>query len=245
MTSRQQCCHRCELPNQSAFGGIIILCSICGNKRCPHATDHNLDCTKSNEPGQPGSIYGRPTELFVSLRDKAQERYRKENMNQQQPSPTKSLYNKRNGVDIQWKLTMPGAKLPEAKRPGDVGFDVSSAEKKSIRAGETVLVRTGLQLASMSPHCGDYNVFLKVEGRSGMALKGIFPVGGIIDPTYRGEIGIVLCNSSTKLYEIAEGDRIAQLVVYSVVVSPEVKMSETTEVEETVRNESGFGSSGK
>lgn len=32
-------------------------CEICGNKRCPHHSDHRLDCTNSNEPGQAGSIY--------------------------------------------------------------------------------------------------------------------------------------------------------------------------------------------
>lgn len=35
----------------------FIVCSHCGNKRCPHATDHNLECTDSNEPGQNGSDY--------------------------------------------------------------------------------------------------------------------------------------------------------------------------------------------
>lgn len=35
----------------------MVLCSICGNKRCPHATNHTLLCTDSNEPGQPGSRY--------------------------------------------------------------------------------------------------------------------------------------------------------------------------------------------
>lgn len=35
----------------------MILCPTCGNKRCPHATDHNLQCTGSNGPGQPGSRY--------------------------------------------------------------------------------------------------------------------------------------------------------------------------------------------
>lgn len=35
----------------------FIACSICGNKRCPKATDCSLDCTDSNESGQPGSIY--------------------------------------------------------------------------------------------------------------------------------------------------------------------------------------------
>lgn len=35
----------------------MFLCTHCGNKRCPHATDHHLDCTGSNEPGQKGSRY--------------------------------------------------------------------------------------------------------------------------------------------------------------------------------------------
>lgn len=35
----------------------MIVCETCGNKRCPHSTDHRLACTGSNEPGQPGSRY--------------------------------------------------------------------------------------------------------------------------------------------------------------------------------------------
>jgi len=35
----------------------MIVCAICGNKRCPHATDHELKCTNSNDSGQIGSIY--------------------------------------------------------------------------------------------------------------------------------------------------------------------------------------------
>jgi hypothetical protein len=35
----------------------FIVCSDCGNKRCPKSTDHNLTCTNSNEPGQEGSRY--------------------------------------------------------------------------------------------------------------------------------------------------------------------------------------------
>lgn len=40
------------------IGGRFIACEKCGNKRCPHATFHQLECTGSNEPGQPGSRYG-------------------------------------------------------------------------------------------------------------------------------------------------------------------------------------------
>lgn len=57
---RNECpCWKCI----DARGGMtfehqwMVLCPICGNKRCPHANDHNNACTNSNEPGQPGSAY--------------------------------------------------------------------------------------------------------------------------------------------------------------------------------------------
>ena len=46
-----------------ALTRTMVVCPICGNKRCPHATDPALACTGSNEPDQPGSIYTtQPTE---------------------------------------------------------------------------------------------------------------------------------------------------------------------------------------
>ena len=56
-------CHRC-LKGKVESHGIpvtstrMIVCPDCGNKRCPKASDHRLACTVSNEPGQPGSVYG-------------------------------------------------------------------------------------------------------------------------------------------------------------------------------------------
>ena len=59
-------CHRCIRKNNIMVPGIpgfpldaivMILCQVCGNKRCPHASDHRLECTGSNEPGQVGSVY--------------------------------------------------------------------------------------------------------------------------------------------------------------------------------------------
>jgi NADH pyrophosphatase NudC (nudix superfamily) len=48
-------CHKCRPITIDDMR--MILCPECGNKRCPHAADHNLTCTNSNEPGQPGSAY--------------------------------------------------------------------------------------------------------------------------------------------------------------------------------------------
>jgi hypothetical protein len=59
-------CHRCieEKQIKARNAGqfllntmMMILCPKCGNKRCPHASDHNLVCTGSNKPGQEGSVY--------------------------------------------------------------------------------------------------------------------------------------------------------------------------------------------
>lgn len=58
-------CHRClherdERDETGAFPAAatrMIVCDLCGNKRCPHANDHDNPCTGRNEPGQPGSAY--------------------------------------------------------------------------------------------------------------------------------------------------------------------------------------------
>lgn len=63
------CCHRCA--EGKIIRGIpvaftrLIVCRKCGNKRCPHASDHDQPCTGSNEPGQAGSI--SPQTSYVTL----------------------------------------------------------------------------------------------------------------------------------------------------------------------------------
>lgn len=53
-------CRACRPPGNlldPKNGPRFIVCGLCGNKRCPHATDHRHACTNSNEPGQPGSVF--------------------------------------------------------------------------------------------------------------------------------------------------------------------------------------------
>lgn len=50
-------CRRCVSDDPVYILSNMVVCNICGNKRCPHATDHELECTNSNEPGQKGSMY--------------------------------------------------------------------------------------------------------------------------------------------------------------------------------------------
>lgn len=50
-------CGKSDNPVIQLRGFIMIVCQLCGNKRCPHATDCSLECTRSNEVGQQGSAY--------------------------------------------------------------------------------------------------------------------------------------------------------------------------------------------
>lgn len=160
------------------------------------------------------------------------------------------------GVDkvirIKFKKMSETAKIPMAIRTGDIGFDLYCDENFSIAPGETVKVKTNIQLADMPTTDNERNrIFMKIEGRSGLSAKGIFPTGGIIDPTYRGEIGVVLnCLKSVESTDqgshfFAKGDRIAQIVVYKVATMGEAVMEESDKVTETNRGAAGFGSSGK
>ena len=63
--SKRQKCHNCHVCLEGEVNGQgipvlairMVLCPKCGNKRCPRATNHELKCTGSNQPGQSGSYY--------------------------------------------------------------------------------------------------------------------------------------------------------------------------------------------
>jgi hypothetical protein len=56
-TDCYDCLSRPELGLDNPVLYRMVTCIKCGNKRCPHATSHKLECTNSNEPNQPGSRY--------------------------------------------------------------------------------------------------------------------------------------------------------------------------------------------
>jgi len=86
-----------------------------------------------------------------------------------------------------------------------------------------------------------YKAYLKVEDTSGNAWKhGIKSMAGVIDQDYRGDIGVVLNNTTMKGISIKKGDKIAQLIAYEI---PLVTIEEITETSDTQRGEQGFGES--
>ena len=75
----------------------------------------------------------------------------------------------------------------------------------TLAAGATVAVATGIAMEFPSTHGA------LVEDRSGLAVRGVTTLAGVIDPGYRGEIKVVMTNLSAAAVEIKAGDRIAQL----------------------------------
>jgi len=80
-----------------------------------------------------------------------------------------------------------------------------------------------------------------VEDRSGLALKGVTTLAGVIDPGYRGEIRVVVTNLGVVAIEVKPGDRIAQL---RIVRRIEAEFEEVEELAEAARGAGGFGSTG-
>jgi dUTP pyrophosphatase len=81
-----------------------------------------------------------------------------------------------------------------------------------------------------------------VEDRSGLALRGVCTLAGVIDPGYRGELKVVVTNLGSETFQIKQGDRIGQL---RIVRRIEAEFAAAPTLSETGRNTRGFGSSGK
>ena len=81
----------------------------------------------------------------------------------------------------------------------------------------------------------------RIAPRSGLSLKGIDVAAGVVDRDFRGEVKVVLVNNRSTSFTIAQGDRIAQLVLERIATA-DVEIVET--VDETSRGTQGFGSTG-
>ena len=118
---------------------------------------------------------------------------------------------------------------------GDLAADLHSCSEWKLLPGETVAVPTGLALGLPD------GFGALVEDRSGLALRGLTTLAGVIDPGYRGEIKVVLTNLSGVAQTLEAGDRIAQL---RIVRRLEAEFVQVERLDETSRNLGGFGSTG-
>jgi dUTP pyrophosphatase len=129
--------------------------------------------------------------------------------------------------------------VPAYAHPGDAGADLLSTESLTLAPGQRQTVGTGVSIALPD----GYVAF--VVPRSGLAAKhGITVVNapGTVDAGYRGEIKVALLNTDSSVpYDIAVGDRIAQLIVMPVTRAVFVPVEE---LPGSHRGEGGFGSTG-
>ncbi|MBM9519982.1 dUTP diphosphatase [Desulforhopalus vacuolatus] len=133
-----------------------------------------------------------------------------------------------------------GLSLPQYQTAGAAGMDICAAVEDSVvlQPGEIVLIPAGFAMAIPD------GFEAQIRPRSGLAVKhGITLINspGTIDSDYRGEIKIPLINHGCEPFTLWRGDRIAQMVLASVV---RVEVVEVSELDNTDRGTDGFGHTG-
>lgn len=131
--------------------------------------------------------------------------------------------------------------LPEYATAGAAGMDLRANldEPVSMKPLQRILVPTGLFIELPEGYEA------QIRPRSGLAIKqGITCLNspGTVDSDYRGEIKVILVNLSNEEHSIHPGDRIAQMVIHS---TERVSWKPVSEIGLTIRNEGGFGHTGK
>ena len=132
--------------------------------------------------------------------------------------------------------------IPKRATEGSAGMDLYACIDSSvvINPGDLVTIPTGIAIELPSGHS-----MATIYARSGLGIKhGICLSNGVgvVDSDYRGEVCVGLCNVSNKPYTIEPNERIAQMVIAPVSL---MNVEEVSSLEDTVRGEGGFGSTGK
>ena len=162
-------------------------------------------------------------------------------------------------VMVRFKQLYPQAKIFKKGRPYDACYDVHAGVQFAkcgdpmwtdetttrympwiVPAGETKVIGTGISLELGRGYCGI------VKGRSGLTSKGILVQLGTIETDYRGEIGVIIHNSTCFDWACDPFDRIAQFCVQPI-YTIHFELDTTTPMSkwlDTNRGASGYGSSG-
>jgi dUTP pyrophosphatase len=133
------------------------------------------------------------------------------------------------------ELCYEDAKLPTRGTPYSAGYDLYTPCDFTLPPQQTTLVKIGVKMEIPEGFYG------RIAPRSSLGVKGIDVFAGVVDSDYRDEIGVVLYNSTSRMFVCKKGDRIAQLIVEKH-YSPEIQMTDILYNTERV---GGFGSTGK
>ena len=139
------------------------------------------------------------------------------------------------------KKVRPNALIPTYGSAEAAGADLYACLESDavIEPGRTVFIPTGIAMAVPEGYAG------LIYARSSMGAKrGLAPANkvGVIDSDYRGEVMVALHNHGTEVQTVCHGERVAQLLVTAVLAPA---FEETDELDETVRGDGGFGSTGR
>lgn len=140
-------------------------------------------------------------------------------------------------MQVRVKRLHPHVRLPEYAYPGDAGMDIFTPERVMVPAHGRAIVSAGIALEIPDGYAGF------IWSKSGlMAHHGISLTPGVIDSSYRGELMLVLENTSDADYTFEAGDKVAQMLIQSFT---RAELAEVEELTSTERGEARFGSSGK
>lgn len=144
-------------------------------------------------------------------------------------------------LPIRVKKLNPKAILPSYESANAAGADLHACidGTVTIQPGDTVFIPTGLSM-EIPVGCAGF-----IYARSGISCKkGLAPANkvGVIDSDYRGEFIVALHNHGTEPQTVAEGDRVAQLLIAPVLTPG---FFEVESLSDTQRSAGGFGSTGK
>lgn len=138
--------------------------------------------------------------------------------------------------DLCFVRRSPLAKIPTRATDHSAGYDLYSIDNVIIKPQGKALIPIGLMIALPE---GTYG---RIAPRSGLAVKHFIDVGaGVIDADYRGVISVLLFNHGKSSYKVKRGERVAQLICEKI---QKINLVEVDELDLTMRNENGFGSSG-
>ncbi len=119
----------------------------------------------------------------------------------------------------------------------DAGFDLYCKEDVFIAPHHTAKIPTGVYVVMPSDYVGI------IHDRSGVASLGVFVVGGVIDSGYRGEIHLLLYNSTDHIVRFEKYSRLAQILFHRITTDVNVMLKPDI-LPESDRSDKGFGSTG-
>jgi dUTP pyrophosphatase len=143
-------------------------------------------------------------------------------------------------LDLRISLMDALAIPPTRGSTGSAGYDLYSVSQLVIPSRGRAAVKTGVVLEIPSN-----TLYGRIAPRSGLAIKhGINVLGGVVDSDYRGEVVVLLHNTSEDEFTVTVGMRIAQIIFEKIWLPLNIKTVHFAKLDETARGDGGFGSTG-